>query len=121
MLPEFGVLEWTASTGVGPAALVALALLAVIAAAAGIAGWRRIARLRAEMLALDERLRLAKGNEEQAIAHLTVAEARFQELHARIRASESFVSLVSSAGIVARSISDLGKAHDQLAAILSPE
>lgn len=120
MLPGFGDSEWTALTAIGPAAVVGLAVL-VVAAVAGIASWRRIARLQAEKLALDERLRLAKGNEEQAIAHLTVAEARFQELHARIRASESFVSLVSSAGIVARSISDLGKAHDQLAAILSPE
>lgn len=52
---------------------------------------------------------------------LTIAEARFQELHARIKASDGFVSLLSSAGVVARSISDLGKAQHQLAATLAME
>jgi hypothetical protein len=52
---------------------------------------------------------------------LTIAEARFQELYARIKASGGFVSLLSSAGGVTRSMSDLGKAQHQLAATLAME
>jgi hypothetical protein len=113
--------EWLAFTGIAPGALMGLAVLMV---AAGIAGWaclRRISRLNAWNFALDERLRLAKDHEEQAIRKLTIAEARFQELYARIKSSDGFVSLASSAGVVSRSIADLGKAHNQLSATLSTE
>jgi hypothetical protein len=48
-------------------------------------------------------------------------EVRFQELYARIKAREGFVSLLSSAGGVARSMSLLGKAQHQLAATLAME
>jgi hypothetical protein len=51
----------------------------------------------------------------------SIAEARFQELYARIKAGDGFVSLLSSAGGVARSMSDLGKAQHQLAATLAME
>ena len=48
-------------------------------------------------------------------------EVRFQELYARIKAREGFVSLLSLAGGVARSMSLLGKAQHQLAATLAME
>jgi len=79
----------------------------------------RMACLNAENRALDERLRLAQDSQADAIQKLTIAEARFQDLYARIKASEGFVSLLASAGGVARSISDLGKAQHQLAAALA--
>jgi hypothetical protein len=52
---------------------------------------------------------------------LTIAEARFQELYARIKANDGFGSLLSSAGGAACSTSDLGKARHQLAATLAME
>ena len=114
-------LDWLA-IGIGPLALIGIIVLLMVAA--GVAGWgclRRISRLNAANLALDERLRLAKDTQEQAVQRLTIAEARFQELNSRIRSSEGFVSLTASAGVVARSISDLGKAHAELAETLLAE
>lgn len=110
--------EWPVIMGIVPVGLVAVMVAIVIA---GWACWRRVARLKAAKFALDERLRLAKDSQAEAIQKLTIAEARFQELYARIKASEGFVSLTSSAGIVARSISDLGRAHHQLAETLAME
>jgi len=113
--------EWSAILGRASGMQVGLGALTVVMAIAGWACWRRIARLKAANLALDEQLRLVKNSQAEAIQKLTLAEARFQELYGRIRASEGFVSLTSSAGGVARSISDLGKAHQQLAATLGME
>jgi len=104
-----------------PGMQIGLVVLAVVIAVAAWVCWRRIARLKAAKLALDERLRLAKDSQAEAIQKLTIADARFQELYARIKASEGFVSLSSSAGGVARSISDLGKVHNQLAEMLAVE
>jgi hypothetical protein len=113
--------EWQAIIGFAPGAHVGLTAVTVAIAVAGWVCWRRIARLKAVNLVLDDRLRLAQSGQAEAIQKLTIAEARFQELHARIKASEGFMSLNSSAGGVARSISDLGKAQQQLAAMLTME
>jgi hypothetical protein len=113
--------EWAGLMGSVPGVYVGLGVAIVVVAIVGWAGWRRISRLKAAKLALDARLRLAKDSQEEALQKLTIAEARFQELYARIKASEGFVSLSSSAGGVARSISDLGKAQQQLAAMLAME
>jgi len=121
MASDFWDAEWPAIMGTVPGTQAALVALMVVIAIAGWTCWRRIARLKAAKLALDERLRLAKDSQAEAIQKLGIAEARFQELYARIKASEGFVSLTSSAGIVARSISDLGKAHHQLAETLAME
>jgi hypothetical protein len=103
------------------AEIVAFAVLLGAAATAIWISWRRIARLGAAKLELEERLRLAKDSGKQLVEKLTITQARFQDLHGRIKASESFVSLAQSAGVVARSIADLGKIHDQMTATLSAE
>ena len=113
--------EWSAIMGGVPAMQVGLVAVTMVIAIAGWVCWRRIARLKAANLALDVQLRLVKDRQAEAIRKLTLAEARFQELYGRIKASEGFVSLTSSAGGVARSISDLGKAHHQLASVLGME
>jgi hypothetical protein len=117
----FWDMEGPAIMGIVSGTHAGLVIMGVAFAIAGWAVWRRIARLNAAKLALDEQLRLAKDSQAEAIQKLTIAEARFQELYAKIKASEGFVSLASSAGGVARSISDLGKAHHQLAAMLGME
>jgi hypothetical protein len=77
--------------------------------------WRRIARLSADKLALSEQLRVASERAEAATGLLKLAEARLVELQGRIKGSDSFVSLVPPAGVVGRSIRDLGSACAQLA------
>lgn len=109
------------SWGIGRFEMIAFAALILAAAVALWTCLRQIARLKTAKLLLDERLRLTKDHGEQAIQKLTIAEARFQELHAKIKASRDFVSLTLSAGGVARSITDLGKIHSELTAILSQE
>ncbi len=113
--------EWQAVTDLVPGVQLALTAIIVVVVAAAWAGWRHIVRLKAANLALDERLRLAQNSQAEAIQKLTIAEARFQELYARIKASEGFMSLNSPAKIVAHSISELGRAQNQLAAALAME
>jgi hypothetical protein len=113
-----GLSELPTIMGIMPDARTALAVLTLAIVIGGWACWRRIASLNVVNRALDERLRLAQDGQVEVIQKLTIAEARFQELHARIKGSESFVSLLPSAGVVARSMSDLSKALEQLAATL---
>lgn len=113
--------EWQTIIAIAPGAQVGLTAVIVVIAVSGWVCWRWIVRLKAAKLALDARLRLAQNNQAEAIQKLSIAEARFQELYARIKASEAFMSLNSSAGGVARSISDLGKAQQQIAATLAME
>jgi len=121
MASGLSVAEWPTIMGVAPDAHAGLVILIIAVVIGGWTCWRRMAYLNAANLALDERLRLAQDSQAEAIQKLTIAEARFQELYARIKASDGFVSLLSSAGGVARSISDLGKAQHQLAATLAME
>ena len=116
-----GLSELPTIMGIMPDARMGLAVLMLAIVIGGWACWRRIASLNAANRALDERLRFAQDGQAEVIQKLTIAEARFQELHARIKASDAFVSLLSSAGGVARSISDLVKAQQQLAATLVAE
>jgi hypothetical protein len=119
MASGLSVAEWPTIMGITPDAHTGLAVLTLAIVIGGWACWRRIACLNAVNRALDERLRLAQNSQAEAIQKLTIAEARFQELHTRIKASDGFVSLLSSAGGVARSMSDVGNAQQQLAATLA--
>lgn len=113
--------EWQAVIGSAPGGNIGLTAMTAAVVVAGWVCWRQMARLKAAKLALDERLRLAQNSQAEASQKLSIAEARFQELHARIKSSDGFMSLNSSAGGVARSISDVGKAQQQLAAALAAE
>jgi hypothetical protein len=94
--------EWPTIMGIAPDARAGLAILTMVIVIGGWVCWRRMACLNAENRALDECLRPAQDSQADAIQKLTLAEARFQELYARIKASEGFVSLLASAGVVAR-------------------